>query len=234
MAFLSLSGVSKHFGARTGVADVTVDLDRGESLLLFGHNGSGKTTLLRLLATLSRPSEGTITLAGSELSGDRPALRERLGVVSHETYLYDDLTARENLRLHARLHGIDPERADERLAAVGLADRGADRTGEFSHGMAKRVALARATLHDPDLLLLDEPFSGLDRESLSRVLAELRGLDETTLVVATHDLDRGYDLADRVLLLAGGRVVGDLATADCEGAEAVQRRYERRAVDGAP
>jgi heme exporter protein A len=226
MAFLSLDGVSKYFGSRVGVDDVTLDVAADESVALFGPNGSGKTTLLRMLATLSQPSEGRIELAGTELGRDNPGLRSRIGVVSHETFLYEDLTARENLRFHARLHGVDAERCEERLQAVGLAARGADRAGEFSHGMAKRLALARATLHDPDLLILDEPFSGLDRTSLDQVLAELRGQTDTALLVATHDVDRGFDLADRVVLLADGRPVGEVDTADCAGPAALRQRYD--------
>ncbi|WP_256406972.1 ABC transporter ATP-binding protein [Haloplanus ruber] len=228
MGALSLSSVSKFFGDQVGVADLTLDIEHGQTVVLFGHNGSGKTTLLRMLATLSRPTAGTISLDGTPLSRDRPHLRDEIGVVSHETYLYDELTARENLRLHARLHGVDPDRCAERLDAVGLTHRGSDPAGEFSHGMAKRLSFARATIHDPEVLLLDEPFSGLDRESRGRIVARLRDLDDTTLLVATHDLDRGFDLADRVLLLADGRRVGDVTTATCAGPAAVERTYERR------
>jgi heme exporter protein A len=226
MSFLSVRGVSKYFGARVGVTGVDLDIERGRSVALFGPNGSGKTTLLRLLATLSRPSEGTISIAGVELSQDNPGLRSQIGVVSHDTYLYDDLTARENLQFHARLHGVDPAACERALEAVGLADRGADRAGEFSHGMAKRLALARATLHDPDLLLLDEPFSGLDRDSLSRIDSRLREMNDTALVIATHDIESGFGLADRVLLLSEGRLVGDVETADCAGPTDLERRYD--------
>jgi ABC-type multidrug transport system ATPase subunit len=226
MAFLSLAGVSKYFGTRVGVDDVTLDIGDSESVALFGPNGSGKTTLLRMLGTLSRPSEGTITLAGTPLTRDHPDLRGRIGVVSHETFLYDDLTARENLRFHARLHGVDRAVCEERLEAVGLADRAADRAGQFSHGMAKRLALARATLHDPDLLLLDEPFSGLDRTSLDRIRPELQGRTASAVVVATHDIEEGLNVADRVLMLANGRLVGDVSTADCDGPDALRDRYD--------
>lgn len=232
MAFLSLSSLSKYFGTRVGVADVSVEIAAGESVALFGPNGSGKTTLLRMLGTLSRPSEGTIELDGTELSRNTPQLRKRIGVVSHETFLYDELTARENLRFHARLHGVDQSVCEERLDAVGLSSRGADRAGEFSHGMAKRLALARATLHEPDLLLLDEPFTGLDRTSLGRVVDELNGLTETALVLATHDVDHGFDLADRILMLADGELVGDVPTADCAGPEEFRHRYEETVTGG--
>jgi len=225
MAFLSLSTVSKYFGPKVGVEGISIDVDRGETVLLFGHNGSGKTTLLRLLATLTRPSDGTISLAGTEFSRDRPGQRGEIGFVAHETYLYEQLTARENLRLHARLHGVDLGRCGDQLDAVGLTDRGTDPVSEFSHGMAKRLALARATLHDPALLLLDEPFTGLDEESLLRVTDRLRDLTETTIVFATHDVDRGFRYADRVLVLDGGQLVRDIDTATCPGPDAIKEQY---------
>jgi len=225
MAFLSLSTVSKYFGPKVGVEGISIDVNRGETVLLFGHNGSGKTTLLRLLATLTRPSEGTISLQGTEFSRDRPTQRGELGFVAHETYLYEQLTALENLRLHARLHGVDPNRCEAQLDAVGLTDRGNDPVSEFSHGMAKRLALARATLHDPALLLLDEPFTGLDEESLLRVTEQLRELEETTVVFATHDVDRGFRYADRVLVLDGGQLVRDIDTAECPGPDAIKQQY---------
>jgi len=225
MAFLSLSTVSKYFGPKVGVEGISIDVDRGETVLLFGHNGSGKTTLLRLLATLTRPSDGTISLAGTEFSRDRPGQRGEIGFVAHETYLYEQLTARENLRLHARLHGVDLGRCADQLDAVGLTDRGTDPVSEFSHGMAKRLALARATLHDPALLLLDEPFTGLDEESLLRVTDRLRDLTETTIVFATHDVDRGFRYADRVLVLDGGQLVRDIDTATCPGPDAIKEQY---------
>ncbi|AUG47731.1 heme ABC exporter, ATP-binding protein CcmA [Haloarcula taiwanensis] len=225
MAVLSLSTVSKYFGPKVGVEGIDIEVGRGESVLLFGHNGSGKTTLLRLLATLTRPSEGTISLEGTEFSRDRPTQRGEIGFVAHETYHYEQLTARENLRLHARLHGVDRSRCETQLDAVGLADRASDPVSEFSHGMAKRLALARATLHDPLLLLLDEPFTGLDQESLLRVTDQLRNLEETTIVFATHDVDHGFTHADRVLTLKGGQLVRDIDTADCPGPDAIRQQY---------
>lgn len=232
MPFLSLSAVSKYFGTHVGVEDVTLEVGADESLALFGPNGSGKTTLLRMLGTLSRPTDGTITLGDTPLTRNNPGLRARIGVVSHETFLYDDLTARENLRFHARLHGVDPAVCEERLEAVGLAARGADRTGQFSHGMAKRLALARATLHDPDLLLLDEPFSGLDRRSLGRVLAELESRTEVATIIATHDMEHGLEVADRVVFLGDGRLIGDVAARECDGPADLRERYDT-AITGA-
>ncbi|NGM70688.1 ABC transporter ATP-binding protein [Natronolimnobius sp. AArcel1] len=225
MVFLSVSGVSKHFGAHIGVDDVSFELEAGETAVLFGANGAGKTTLLRMLASLSRPTEGEITIAGDPLIGSA-AVRARIGVVTHETMLYEELTARENLRLHARLHGVDTTRCDDLLETVGLADRGGERVAGFSHGMSKRVSLARALIHDPDLLLFDEPYTGLDQASLQRIAGVLESLEDRAVIVSTHDLERGYRLADRVLFLRNGRLVGDSRASELASSEALIERYD--------
>ena len=226
MSFLSVSGVSKHFGAHIGVHDVSFDLAAGETAVVFGANGAGKTTLIRMLASLSRPTEGRIEVASEPLIGGNASLRSRIGVVSHETMLYDELTARENLRLHARLHGVDQSVCDDLLETVGLADRGGERVAGFSHGMRKRVSLARALVHDPDLLLFDEPYTGLDQTSLQRVADVLATLEDRTVLAATHDLARGFRLADRLLFMNDGRLVGDADADTFETVDAVVDRYE--------
>lgn len=225
MSLVSVTDVTKRFGRHVGVADVTVELARGESVVLLGANGAGKTTLIRILASLSRPTDGSVTVDGVELTGGDPGVRSRIGVLSHETMLYDDLTARENLRLHARLHGVDDEACERWLDRVGLAERGSDRVRGFSHGMAKRLALARALLHDPDVLLLDEPYSGLDQDSLERVESILAGQGGRTLLASTHDLARGLALADRLLVLHRGRLVADVDGTDVEDVDALAERY---------
>ncbi|AFZ74261.1 ABC transporter ATP-binding protein [Natronobacterium gregoryi] len=234
MAFVSVSGVTKRFGTHVGVDDVSVGLEGGETAVLFGANGAGKTTLIRMLASLSRPTEGEIEIGSEPLVGGNAAVRSRLGVVAHETMLYEELTARENLRLHARLHGVDAAVCDDLLETVGLADRGGERVAGFSHGMSKRVSLARALVHDPDLLLFDEPYTGLDQTSLKRVAAVLEDLEDRTVLAATHDLERGYRLADRVLFMNDGRLVGDLETTVFDDAAEVLEEYERRCTGGEP
>lgn len=234
MSFVSVSGVSKQFGAHVGVDDVSFDLEAGETAVLFGPNGAGKTTLIRMLASLSRPTDGEIEVGSEPLVGGNAAVRSRLGVVAHETMLYEELTARENLRLHARLHGVDPAVCEDLLETVGLADRGGERVGGFSHGMSKRVSLARALVHDPDLLLFDEPYTGLDQTSLKRVAAVLEDLEDRTVLAATHDLERGFRLADRVLFLNDGRLVGDVDASEFDDVEAVIERYEQLCTGGDP
>jgi heme exporter protein A len=231
MALVSVSGVTKLFGTHVGLDDVSFDLDTGETAAVFGSNGAGKTTLVRILMSLSRPTDGTVTLAGTPVDGD-DAVRSRIGAVTHETMLYDDLTARENLRVHARLHGADPDACRRRLEDVGLLDRADDRVSGFSHGMRKRVSLARALVHDPDLLLLDEPYSGLDQRSLERVDAVLRDLEDRSVLLTTHDVEHGAALADRLLFMNDGRLVEDADADAFADPAAVRQRYEDRCTGG--
>jgi heme exporter protein A len=183
-------------------------VETGELLALLGPNGAGKSTLLRLLAGLARPSAGTLRVGASAAGSDRRERRRAVGLVGHESLLYPALTARENLILAGRLFGVPgpAERAAALLAADDLelvADR---RAGELSRGLAQRVAIARALVHDPPILLLDEPFSGLDPRAAAAFAGRLEGLRDArrTIVLATHDLDRAAGLADRALLLVRG------------------------------
>jgi heme exporter protein A len=199
--------------------DVTLAAHRGEVLALFGPNGAGKTTLLRILATLIRPTRGSALLDGADLAGrdSRAAARRRIGFLAHQTMLYDRLTARENLVFFAQMHGVSgaEARAGLLLDQVGLGGRGEDRVGDLSRGMQQRLAIARALLHRPDLLLLDEPFTGLDPAG-SRFLAEvLRDFASGggTVVFSTHDLGAGLSLCHRAAVLVRG-AVGLLSTGD--------------------
>ena len=208
---LTVSNISRHYGRRRALAGVSVTLRAGELVGLLGPNGAGKSTLLGLLATLIQPSAGTV------LYGDRPAgaagraLRARLGFLSHELQLYAELTARENLEFFGGLHGLRDRtsRAAAALERAGLAGRADDLVQGFSRGMRQRLALERTLLHDPRLVLLDEPFTGLD-ETAGRALAErLRALgrDRRIVLLATHDLEAVEGLLDRMLLLRAGRMI---------------------------
>jgi len=194
---LSASGIARRFAYRPVLADVALSLRRGEGLLLVGPNGAGKTTLLRVLAGLLRPSAGEVERHGA------------IGMVAHEAMLYPALSARENLRFFARLHGLDGStRVDQLLEQVGLANRADDRVGTFSRGMLQRVAIARALLHEPGLLLFDEPLSGLDAAA-SRTLVELlqafraRG---TAMIIVSHEMERLGKVATHMARLARGRL----------------------------
>ncbi len=205
---LQLAGLRRDYGERTALDGVGLELAAGESLVVLGPNGAGKTTLLRILATLLRPSGGEAVVLGCALPDEAWKLRGRIGYLGHEPLLYRDLSGRENLRFQARLHGVSGEPAEARiaelLAAAGMERRADERVAELSAGMRQRLAICRCVLHEPELLLLDEPDSNLDAEG--RELA--RGLigpgTGRTRVVVTHDPERHLPEADQVLRLGIG------------------------------
>lgn len=202
--------VSKVFGARKAVDGVSFALPEGAFLSIFGPNGAGKTTLLRVLATLARPTTGDARVAGIDIKEQPDEAREHIGLISHQSMLYPDLTAEENLLLYARLYGVeDPQaRVDELLDAVGLAHRKLDLVRTFSRGMTQRVSIARALVHDPDVVFLDEPYSGLDPHAIEifdELIEAVRG--DRTFVMVSHDLAKGYSMCTHALVLARGRVV---------------------------
>jgi heme exporter protein A len=210
---IEVSNLSKSFGPRVALAGVDLSIGAGEFVTLMGPNGAGKTTLLRILATLARPTSGTVRIAGLDPARDGTKVRQRIGFLSHRTLLYEDLTAGQNLRFYARMYGLDdgPARVQDLLQRVGLATRHHDLVRTFSRGMQQRLALARAVLHRPQVLLLDEPYTGLDplaAQALTGLLAELTGEGCTTLLT-THDLGRGLEVGRRVVVLARGRLVYD-------------------------
>lgn len=207
---IQVDHLTKSFGGRKAVDDLSFSLPEGAFLSVFGPNGAGKTTLLRMLATLSRPTEGSITLAGINLKEEPEQARASIGLISHNPMLYPDLTAEENLLLFAKLYGVaDPQRrVIELLDAVGLKHRRLDRVRTFSRGMTQRVSIARALVNDPAVVLLDEPYSGLDPHAMAifdELIASVRA--NRTFVMVSHDLEKGLQLADHVLVLARGRKV---------------------------
>jgi heme exporter protein A len=211
-AAVAVAGLRRDFGERPALDGVGFELARGETLVVLGPNGAGKTTLLRILATLLRPSGGEVRVLGCALPREAWRLRGRVGLLAHEPLLYRELSGRENLRFHASLHGLRGEAAEKRigglLEAIGMERRAEDRVAELSAGMRQRLALCRSVLHEPELLLLDEPESHLDEEG--RELArELIGLGAgRTRVIVTHDAERALSEADQVLRLgAGGRAL---------------------------
>ncbi|AQL42568.1 ABC transporter ATP-binding protein [Halorientalis sp. IM1011] len=225
MTRLVVDGLTKRFGRFTALRGIDLEITDGEFLGLFGPNGAGKSTLIRVLATLSTPTEGSVRLDGAHLGSAPDAVRGRLGVLTHDTMLYDELTARENVRLHARLHGVDAARCEALLDRVGLAHRASERPVAFSHGMCKRLSLARALVHDPDVLLLDEPYAGLDRRAAGTLGAVLDGFDDRLVVMATHDFERGFEHCDRAVVLGRGQVRFDDAVAEYPDTDAFERAY---------
>lgn len=205
---LALEGVVRRYGEREALSGVSLTVQAGQTLAVLGGNGAGKTTLLRLLGTLLRPHAGEVSVLGSRLPAQSWAVRGRIGMLSHEPLLYRELTARENLLFHARLHGVPEGRVDEMLAAVGMSRRAQEPVKTLSRGMVQRVAIARAVLHEPELLLLDEPRANLDPAAGELVEPLIgRGADPArprTRVLVSHDPQAGIAEADIVLGLRAG------------------------------
>jgi heme exporter protein A len=202
-------GLTRSYGAVRALRGVDLTLAAGEVLLVLGPNGAGKSTLLRSLAGLLRPQAGTVRVAGRELNRDNPDARRAIGLLSHQSLLYDELTLLENLMLAARLYDIaDPRRvAEAALEAQGLLDRKESRPRQLSRGMLQRAAIARALLHEPRLLLLDEPFTGLDAVAADRLrqLLALHHSPDRAMVLVTHQAGEAWDIATRIGVLVGGR-----------------------------
>jgi len=218
----------KRFGERRAVDRVDVCLDEGECLAVLGPNGAGKSTLLRMLATLLRPDAGELSVCGRRLPDEAVRARALIGYLGHDPMVYLDLTARQNLELYADLYGVPDarDRVDDALDRVALLARSFDPVRTFSRGMAQRLGLARVLLHEPRLLLLDEPYAGLDAAGahlLDAVLADAsraRGV-----VIVTHEVERGVALAGRLLVLRAGRAVLSEPTGPIDGT-AFRTRYE--------
>jgi heme exporter protein A len=221
---VALRELARAYGERVALAGVTLELPRGATLAVFGANGAGKTTLLRVLATLLRPHGGEARVLGRALPREGWAVRGRIGLVAHEPLLYRDLTARENLRFHARLHDVQAERADELLEAVGMASRGDEPVRSLSRGMAQRVAICRALLHEPELLLLDEPLANLDPGAAGSVAPLIGRASAAARVLISHDVEQGLAEADLVLGLRAGRAEV-VAPASAVGAADVRGLY---------
>jgi heme exporter protein A len=204
-AAIELDGLVRRYGDRTALDGVSVSVPAGATLVVFGPNGAGKSTLLRVLATLLRPQGGRAAVLGNELPREAWKVRGRVGLLGHEPLLHRDLTARENLRFHARLHDVALERVDTLLEQVGLRLRADEPVRELSRGMVQRVAACRAVLHEPEVLLLDEPTANVD-PAASEALEPLVGRSSgRTRVVTSHDPAGGLAEADLVLGLRAGR-----------------------------
>jgi heme ABC exporter ATP-binding subunit CcmA len=232
---LSMQSLRKAFGRYLVLDGIDLDVHRGEAVALLGANGAGKTTLLRIAATLVRPSGGHIRIAGADGARNPETVRRHLGFLGHGTWLYEDLTAYENLRFWATLGGLPADASALRaaLAAVEM-DRWADeRVRQFSAGMKRRVSIARLLVVRPKVLLLDEPFTGLDQRSAKWLEEHLQAFKSSggAVLMSTHSFGRGFGAADRAVILAGGRIAADVAVASL-GAEGVRRLYEVTVEDG--
>jgi heme exporter protein A len=202
---VALEGVGRAYGERVALRDVSFTLPAGATVAVFGANGAGKTTLLRILAGLLRPHAGRAWVLGAELPREAYLARGRVGLLGHEPMLYRDLTVRENLRFHARLHGVNAGRAEELVERVGLAARADEPLRTLSRGMAQRAAICRTVLHAPELLLLDEPLANLDPGGAAAVAPLIGRGAGPARVLISHDAEQGLAEADHVLGLRGGR-----------------------------
>jgi ABC-type multidrug transport system ATPase subunit len=228
---LSIRELSRNFGRRRALTRVSLDCRSGEIVGLLGPNGAGKSTLLAILSTLAAPSSGEVLYGGRTAKQIGAPVRSRIGVLSHDLHLYSELTAIENLVFFGRLYGVpNPETvAAEALRRARLDDRGGDLVSGFSRGMRQRLAMERALLHNPRLLLLDEPFTGLDDASTMALIGRLRALRAAgcIMLVATHDLDVGEAVLDRAVILHDGRLIA--SEADVRG---LRKRYQDRLQAG--
>lgn len=209
-----VSKLVKRFGLKTVLRGLDFEVQPGGFVALLGPNGAGKTTFLRILASLSRPTLGRVQVAGHKLPGQAAAVRRRLGVLTHQPLLYGDLTAQENLLFYGRLFNVDrlDKRVAEVLEMVGLAHRRADLVRTFSRGMQQRLAIARAVIHNPQVLLLDEPYTGLDQDASAMLDGVLQAVaaQGRTVVMTSHDLARAGDLAGRFDVLSRGVIVASM------------------------
>jgi heme exporter protein A len=214
----------KRFGPLPVLRELDFEVKSGEFVALLGPNGAGKTTLLRILSSLSRPTSGLVKIASYRLPQSGTALRAHLGVVSHQPLLYGDLTAEENLRFYAKFYSVDRDRIQEILNLVGLNKRKTDLVRTYSRGMQQRLTIGRAILHNPSILLLDEPHTGLDQEAgeiLDKVLQAV-ALEGRTVVMTSHDLVRAASLATRVDLLSRGKITASISTAELSASDLVE------------
>ena len=228
---LSIRDLSRNFGRRRALSRVSLDCRAGEIVGLLGPNGAGKSTLLGIISTLAAPSSGAVLYGGRSAKELGAPLRSRIGVLSHDLHLYSELTALENLIFFSRLYGVaNPQTvATQALQRARLDERGGDIVSGFSRGMRQRLALERALLHTPRLLLLDEPFTGLDDASTMALIERLRELRSTgcIMLVATHDLDVGEAVLDRAVILHDGRLIA--SEPDVRG---LRKRYQDRLQPG--
>jgi heme exporter protein A len=223
-------GITKAFGNHLAVNEVDFQVARGESVVIIGPNGAGKTTLIKILATIMNPTSGSLFIDGLSAKDGAEEIRRRIGVITHQTFLYSTLTAYENLEFYCRLYDVPRarERIHEVADVVSLASRLHDRVGTLSRGMQQRLSIARSLLHRPTLMLLDEPETGLDQQAVSIFREVLREVDgqKRTVILTTHNLERGLELSDRLLILSRGKICCDRPTGGMDLAD-LRETYEQ-------
>jgi len=230
---IEISGLVKSFGNRTVLRGIDLKIKRGESVVLFGPNGAGKTTLIKILATIMKPSAGRVAINGKDIRNNAEEARRRIGIVTHQTFLYGNLTGYENLEFYCRMYDI-PERRrriEENVAMLGMTARLHDRVFTLSRGMQQRLSIARALLHRPEIILLDEPETGLDQEAVSILWRELRSEGRNyTVVLTTHNLEKGLSLCDRMLILNRGKIVHESPSRGIDLVDLLKTYHENTGV----
>ena len=208
---VEVSGVTKDYGSHAVLKGIRLQVKAGEKVTIVGPNGAGKTTLLKILATISRPLAGTARVAGFDITREAVEVRRRIGVISHQPYLYNDLTVEENVKFYGKMYDVPDLEERVRLLAgkLGLLHRLHDQVGTLSRGLQQRVSIARAAVHDPPVMLLDEPDTGLDQQAAGMLRAVIEGVDggRRTVIMTTHNLELGLSVCDRVAVLVNGRIV---------------------------
>ncbi len=207
---IEVKGLTKSFSNHPALRGIDLEVNQGESVVILGPNGAGKTTLIKVLATIMKPTSGQMIIDGLHHKKDAEEIRRRIGVVTHETFFYSNLNAYENLEFYSRMYDVPnpKERIQEVVSMVGMAPRIYDRMSTLSRGMQQRLSIARALLHSPAIMLLDEPETGLDQQALSMLWGVVKGegAENRTVILTTHNLERGLDLSDRVVILSRGAV----------------------------
>ncbi|UCE39480.1 MAG: heme ABC exporter ATP-binding protein CcmA [Thermoplasmata archaeon] len=210
MPAIEIKNLQKRFGRKKVLCDLNLEAESGEFLVMFGPNGAGKTTLIKILSTLSRPSSGNVIINGFDIKEESMEVRSTIGVLSHNPFLYDDLTLKENLIFYSRMYKLKKDEKTLKTLAdeVGLLHRMNDRVGQFSRGMKQRAAVARVILHNPPVLLLDEPYTGLDYKAWEMLTDILRKFHEEgkTIFLITHNVELGHRIGERLAILVNGKV----------------------------
>lgn len=236
MPMISIKDLRKSYGRKRILRNFNLNVKSGDFLVLFGPNGAGKTTLIKILSTLSRATSGDITINGFNLNEEPIEVRNSIGVLSHNPLLYEDLTLKENLIFYSRMYGLkkDKKAIKSLMDDVGLLHRSNDRVGEFSRGMKQRAAVARVILHDPPVLLLDEPYTGLDFKAWDMLNGMLKKYHENgkTILLITHNVELGHQIGDRLAVLAKGQIAYDCKKEDVDLAS-FKERY-RAIMEGKP
>ena len=230
---IETEGITKSFSNRPALRGIDLTVSQGESVVILGPNGAGKTTLIKVLATIMKPSSGRVMIDGLNLKDSAEEARRRIGVVTHQTFLYSNLTAYENLEFYSRMYDVPrrKERIQEVASIVDMTSRLHDRVGTLSRGMQQRISIARSLLHKPNIILLDEPEAGLDQQAVSMLWEALQreGEGKHTIILTTHNLERGLQLCERLLILDKGKIVyqGSSQLLDLTGLQEAYRHSTR-------